>query len=321
MANYVFISPFSRACDNMALDEYLLDHVLPDDLILLFYVNENAVIIGKNQNPWKECDRNAMDRDGVELARRISGGGAVYHDGGNLNYSFIAGENRYDPGAFQDLILSCLKEEGVPCEASGRNDLVVCGKKISGTAFAVRHGKHLHHGTLLICSDLTRLGKYLTVDPGKIRSKGIDSVRSRVADLVEFKPELTVPGMRASLCRAFEKRYGAVVSLPFSDAERIALESYRARHVSWEWRIGNTPGFDLAWSERFPWGGVELYLILEKGVIREARAFSDAMDTSLCDDLERTLMNLPLDRGDVSKAAEALGGAGGEALLLFSRSI
>ena len=206
MANYLYCNDSFHACDNIGLDEYFLDTVQPDDLMLYFYVNENAVIIGKNQNPWKECDLAAMEKNGVELSRRVSGGGAVYHDRGNLNYSFLAGENRYDPSLFQGVILSAVKSLGFTCEASGRNDLLCDGKKISGTAFAARHNSHMHHGTLLINTDLTRLASYLTVDPKKIRSKGISSVRSRVMNLCELDPTLTLERAREAVTDAFRER-------------------------------------------------------------------------------------------------------------------
>ncbi|MBR5295477.1 MAG: lipoate--protein ligase, partial [Clostridia bacterium] len=181
--NFVYISETKNAHENMAMDEWFLDHVGDDELILLLYQNENAVIIGKNQNPWVECDLEKMKEDGVQLARRVSGGGAVYHDLGNINFSFIAGKNRYDLESQLSLIMTAVQSLGIPCEFSGRNDILTDGKKFSGNAFADRKGKKMHHGTLLVSSDLGRLSRYLTVDPKKIASKGIASVRSRVCNL------------------------------------------------------------------------------------------------------------------------------------------
>ena len=321
MANFVYTSRSFRASDNIGLDEYFLDAVRPDDLILYFFINGGAVIIGKNQNPWKECDLQALERDGVELARRVSGGGAVFHDAGNLNYSFLAGENRYDPEAFQSVILSAVKTLGAPCEFSGRNDLVSDGKKISGTAFATRRGRHMHHGTLLVDTDLDRLNGYLTPDPKKIRSKGIDSVRSRVRNLKEVIPDLTVERAEEAILSAFRDRFGDYAVFAPTAEEFSSMDSYRTRHASWEWRMGQSPKFDLAWDERFPWGGIEILLSLENSVITEANAFSDAMDTSVCPSLEEALIGLPLRKDALLAAASPLGREASDALKAFAKTI
>lgn len=161
--NYLYVSPSPSGWDNLALDEYFLDHLSEDDFLLYFYINANAVIIGRNQNPWAECRLKAMEEDGVQLVRRITGGGAVFHDCGNLNFSFIAGEKRYDVERQFDLILRALQKLGIPCEFSGRNDLLSEGRKFSGNAFCTRKNIHQHHGTLLVSADLSRLNNYLSV--------------------------------------------------------------------------------------------------------------------------------------------------------------
>ena len=190
--NYLYISDSYDGWRNLATDEWFLDHIGPEDVVLYFYINRNAVIIGKNQNPWKECDLSAMERDGVQLVRRISGGGAVFHDCGNLNFSFNAGKNRYDKDRQHRFILETVQSLGIPCEFSGRNDLLAAGKKFSGNAYCARGDAKQHHGTLLVSADLSRLQNYLTVDPRKMQSKGVASVRSRVCNLNEFVPSLTV---------------------------------------------------------------------------------------------------------------------------------
>lgn len=321
MANYLYISDTPRGSENIGLDEFFLDRVRRDDLILFFYVNENAVIIGKNQNPWKECDLAAMERDGVELTRRVSGGGAVYHDAFNLNYSFLAGEDRYDPEAFQRILLNAVRSLGAPCEFSGRNDLLSDGKKISGTAFAARRGRHMHHGTLLIDTDLTKLSSYLTPDPKKIRSKGIDSVRSRVMNLRQILPGLTVEQAREAITSAFEERFGPYSAFVPTDEEKKKISAYRARHASWEWRMGLSPKFDLAWDERFSWGGVEILLSFENCVIREAHVFSDAMDIQICPVLEEALVGVPLRREALLAKAANLSGEALEAVTAFAKTV
>lgn len=287
--NFIYTSETGDGYRNLATDEWFLDHVGKNDLILYFYQNENAVIIGKNQNPWVECDSEAMKRDGVQLVRRVSGGGAVYHDMGNLNFSFIAGEERYDLDRQMNLVVMALRELGISASLSGRNDLVCEGRKVSGNAFAHRKMRHLHHGTLLIDTDLERLSQYLTVDPKKIRSKGIDSVRSRVCNLKEFRSDLTVKEMTKALTRAFENCFGYWAEWQFSKTEREEIDALAAKHASDRWRLGQTPKFDLEWRERFSWGGFQLCLSFEQGKIIGVNAYSDAMETQLCEEAERLL--------------------------------
>ena len=190
MGNWLYVSDSTDGWRNLGADEYFLDHLSPEDMLLHFYVNRSAVIIGRGQNPWAECNLDAMQRDDVQLVRRITGGGAVFHDEGNLNFSFIAGTARYDVQRQLGMILSAVRALGIPCEFSGRNDLLADGRKFSGNAFCSRKGICQHHGTLLIRSDLTRLQNYLNVDPRKLQAKGVKSVRSRVCNLSEFAPGL-----------------------------------------------------------------------------------------------------------------------------------
>ena len=295
MQSRVFVSSSFVASENLALDEYFLDTVQDDEILLYFYQNKNAVIIGKNQNPWAECDLSAMRRDGVELVRRVTGGGAVYHDLGNLNFSFIAPTAIFDRARQFSVLEHALLSLGILCQASGRNDLVAGEqkRKFSGNAFTARHGVSQHHGTLLVASDLARLARYLTVDPKKIASKGIASVRSRVCNLTEFAPSLTVDVLRKAVLEAFEKEYGTAEEKALSPADRTALAPYAKKHASDAWRLGETPSFDYAWSERFPWGGVQIMICVNKGVITATHAYSDALETDLCDEIEACLTGIP----------------------------
>jgi len=300
--NFVFQSSSLDGYENLAADEWFLDHVGSKDLILYFYQNENAVIIGKNQNPWLECDLSRMETDGVQLVRRVSGGGAVYHDAENLNFSFIAGEDRYDLDRQLSLILHAVESFGISCRFSGRNDLEAGGKKFSGNAFADRRGKKLHHGTLLVNSDLTQLQNYLTVSPQKILSKGIDSVRSRVCNLSSFYPGLTVSEVRKAIIKQFETECGYYSEWLFSERERKELAEYQKKHRSQLWRLGQTPKFDLEWNERFPWGGIQLLISFEKGNIAAIHAYSDAMNTRICEEIEKLLVGIPFTERSIQNA-------------------
>lgn len=274
--NYWYVSPSKDGWQNLATDEWFLDTMKPSDVLLYFYINQNAVIIGKNQNPWKECDLSAMERDSVQLVRRISGGGAVYHDEGNLNFSFIMGKNVYDVPRQLEVILNAVRSFGIPCEFSGRNDLLADGKKFSGNAFCARGDLRQHHGTLLLSADLGKLQNYLHPDPKKLKAKGVSSVRSRVGNL-----HIDRDAMLLAIRRAFEEAYGKAEDLTLDPENMAQILPYYEKQSSWDWRMGKTPAFDLELSERFVWGGVELQLTLKDGKVQQAEVFSDAMDAEL----------------------------------------
>ena len=285
--NYWYLSPSRDGWQNLAMDEYFLDTLRPEDTLLYFYVNQNAVIIGKNQNPWKECALASMERDGVQLVRRISGGGAVYHDEGNLNFSFILGKDRYDVSRQLEVILQAVRSFGIGCEFSGRNDLLADGKKFSGNAFCARGDLRQHHGTLLLSSDLGRLQNYLQPDPKKLKAKGVDSVRARVGNL-----GIDREAMLAAIRKAFEAVYGPVTDLTLSAEELAKIVPYYEKQRSWDWCLGKTPAFDLELSERFSWGGVQLLLSTKEGIITRAQVYSDAMDAELPQRLSDALTGL-----------------------------
>ena len=290
MKNYLYVSTSGDGWTNLGTDEWFLEHVGPDDLALYFYINENAVIIGRNQNPWAECDLNAIERDKVQLVRRITGGGAVYHDRGNLNFSFIAGINRYDQDRQFRLILDAVRALGIPCEFTGRNDLVADGRKFSGNAFCMRSKVKQHHGTLLVSADLGKLQNYLRVDPRKLRSKGTKSVRARVCNLSEFVPNLRVETLLGALKQAYAREYGAYETLEHDALPWTEVQPYIQKHASWEWRLGETPQFDLEIENRFPWGNVQMLITLRHTCVADLKVYTDALDTELAQEIRGLLL-------------------------------
>lgn len=299
---FVYISETFDAHMNMAVDEWFLDHVKEDEFILHFYQNENAVIIGKNQNPWVECDLAKMKEDGVQLARRVSGGGAVYHDKGNINFSFIAHEKYYNEKEQLALICKAVNSLGIPCEFSGRNDLLAEGKKFSGNAFAHRKGVCMHHGTLLVDSDLLRLSSYLTVDPKKIQSKGISSVRSRVCNLVEFVPELTLRQTQNAVLRALEQKDGFFGEFAFTEKEREEVDTYYNKHKDPAWYLGQTPKFDWEWRDRLPFGSVQICFSFEKGSVSQAKVYTDSLIPEFSSLAEEALTGIPFENSAIKEA-------------------
>ena len=193
---------------NLALEEFLLKHVRENEIILYLWQNDNTVVVGKNQNCWKECKCRELEMDGGKLARRLSGGGAVYHDLGNLNFTFVMDKELYNLEKQLKVIIKALQNTGIDAEFSGRNDITVKGKKFSGNAFYNTKNTVLHHGTLLINSDFSKLAAYLQVSREKIQSKGVESVQSRVINLKEVNSSITLEEVISNLKSTFIQLYG-----------------------------------------------------------------------------------------------------------------
>lgn len=302
MSNYIYSAPTGDGWLNLARDGYFLENNKKGDVILYFYVNKNAVIIGRNQNAWKECSIANMDADGVQLVRRHSGGGAVFHDNGNLNFSFITDEKHYDLNRQMRVILNAVSKLGLKAELSGRNDITVDGKKFSGNAFSLAKGNRSHHGTILVNADLTKLSNYLCVSKEKMRSKGIDSVRARVCNICEISSGLTVEAMRRLVIESFIEEYGAASEYVFDGTALAEVEERRERLASWEWRFGKTPQFDFETDKRFSFGDTQIYFNLRDGVIRETKVYSDCLDTELTTEIENALTGVHFRKEEIKAA-------------------
>ena len=302
MSNYIYSAPTGDGWLNLARDGYFLENNKKGDVILYFYVNKNAVIIGRNQNAWKECSIANMDADGVQLVRRHSGGGAVFHDNGNLNFSFITDEKHYDLNRQMRVILNAVSKLGLKAELSGRNDITVDGKKFSGNAFSLAKGNRSHHGTILVNADLTKLSNYLCVSKEKMRSKGIDSVRARVCNICELSSGLTVEAMRRLVIESFIEEYGAASEYVFDGTALAEVEARRERLSSWEWRFGKTPQFDFETDKRFSFGDTQIYFNLRDGVIRETKVYSDCLDTELTTEIENALTGVHFRKEEIKAA-------------------
>lgn len=302
MSNYIYSAPTGDGWLNLARDGYFLENNKKGDVILYFYVNKNAVIIGRNQNAWKECSIANMDADGVQLVRRHSGGGAVFHDNGNLNFSFITDEKHYDLNRQMRVILNAVSKLGLKAELSGRNDITVDGKKFSGNAFSLAKGNRSHHGTILVNADLTKLSNYLCVSKEKMRSKGIDSVRARVCNICELSSGLTVEAMRRLVIESFIEEYGAASEYVFDGTALAEVEERRERLASWEWRFGKTPQFDFETDKRFSFGDTQIYFNSRNGVIRETKVYSDCLNTELTTEIENALTGVHFRKEEIKAA-------------------
>ena len=267
-----------------------METVGEDTCILYLWQNRQTVVIGRNQNAWAECRTTELNQDGGHLARRLSGGGAVYHDMGNLNFTFLVSKKNYDLQKQLQVIVTACQNLGINAQTTGRNDVAVDGRKFSGNAFFDSKGQAYHHGTLLVDVDMSMLGKYLMPSKAKLQSKGVDSVRSRVVNLKELCPSLSIERMKEEMLRAFQSVYGLQTEeLSEEGFDLDYVNRLQERNASWEWNYGKSLPATFACEERFPWGGVELRLQVEKGMVTEAAVYSDAMEWDIAEILRSAL--------------------------------
>ena len=302
---------------NLAVEEYLLLHCEADECILYLWQNQDTIVVGRNQNAWRECRVEALEQDGGRLARRLSGGGAVYHDLGNLNFTFIVRQDNYDLDRQMEVIVTALKKLGIRAEKSGRNDVLVDGRKVSGNAYYRQGDRCYHHGTLMVSVNLKDLGKYLTVSKEKLKSKGVASVRSRVANLTEFLPELTIDRLKETLRSAFEQVYGLPAKdLKVEDLCKEELEKTREKYASWDWLYGRKLEFTQEFSHRFSWGEVQLQLMVDGGMVTDVEVYCDALDAGLAAEMMVCLKGCPFRRSELSRALCSCTAHGERAVLL-----
>lgn len=241
----------------------------PETCTLYLWQNQRTVVIGRNQNVRGECRAELLEREGGYLARRLSGGGAVFHDMGNINFSFFASDPDYSVARQQKVILGAVRSFGLDAELSGRNDITVGGQKFSGNAFISSGTKHCHHGTLLISADTSDMGRYLSVPKDKLESKGVRSVRSRVVNLAELNDAITVESISEALLQAFEEEYKSVPrEVKVSELDSALLDSLTEKFASPSWRFETEPDFMMRKSGRFSWGrsGTLLQSLMRKDV-------------------------------------------------------
>ncbi len=287
---------------NLAREEWLLFHMREGERMLYLWQNRRTVVIGRNQDAFAECDLAALEEDGGFLARRLSGGGAVYHDLGNLNFTFLTRGARDVPRNL-GVIRQAVAAFGIRAEISGRNDLTAGGAKFSGNAFFRSGDYDYHHGTLLVHTDLDALERYLTPNRQKLAARGVASVRSRVTDLQSLAPSLTVPDLEEALAKAFGEAFGGEPErLPESAAPEEELRVLREKYRSDVWRL--RPAGADSWHSpvlRLEMGLFRLRLWEAEGLIREARLETDALDNEWSERTERALTGMPFSREEVRR--------------------
>ena len=257
---------------NLAMEQYVFDCLPRDRMYFMLWQNDNAIIVGKYQNTIAEINEETVRERGIRVVRRLSGGGAVYHDMGNLNFTFITdvGEsNALDLKLFCEPVVRTLATLGVKAEVNGRNDITIDGKKFSGNSQYIRQGRVMHHGTIMFDSDLSVVSEALRVDPTKIQTKGIRSVRSRVTNVAEHLPEkVTLPEFRRILLENILKENPGE-AYPLTQDDLAAVEKLRAeRYATWDWNYGFSPVCTMLRRRRVDGCGmIEAYITVEHGKI------------------------------------------------------
>lgn len=288
---------------NMAVEEYLTDNVPDETCILFLWQNAKTVVIGQNQNAWQECKTQALKEDGGHLARRLSGGGAVFHDDGNLNFTFILPRADFDIARQSDVILRAVRSFGISAVRSGRNDILAEGQKFSGNAFLKRNRTAYHHGTILIDVDMQNMSHYLNVAAAKLESNGVKSVKSRVCNLHDLSADITVESMSAALISALAQEYGANPEpIAITSLDSAAIDTLTAKFASTSWQFGKKLNFNCEFTRKFAWGMVNLRFFVERGVISHAEVFSDAMDNDLISALAPKLSGVAFGVDSIQQA-------------------
>lgn len=290
---------------NLAVEEYLTFHTEPGECILYLWQNAHTVVIGRNQNCWKECRVSELEADGGHLVRRLSGGGAVYHDLGNLNFTFCMCKEDADVDRQLQVIIEAVASFGLTAEKTGRNDVAINRQKFSGNAFFDSKGCYYHHGTLLLNVDTTSMSRFLNPSKAKLQSKGVDSVRSRVVNLSSLYPEITVDTMKQAMFTAFSKVYGLpAVPLCAERLEQTAIQDSRERFSSERWKYGPKIPFTNRLEQRFSWGEVNLDLHVNEGMITKALLSSDSMEADWFSDIGTEFQGLPYRTDILCKALD-----------------
>ncbi len=278
---------------NRAVEQYLTDHQEEGIVTMYLWKNQQTVVIGYNQNPYAECNVELLLDEGGHLMRRGTGGGAVYHDLGNINFSFIADKALYDVKKQLSVIQDALLSYGLQAEISGRNDLTCEGRKFSGNAFAKGQRNHLHHGTILIKTDGAMMQRYLIVDKAKLLKNGVKSVASRVVNLSELVPELTSENIKQPLIASFEKVYGGKAEwLDFETLTRNKeVQAIKDEISSHDFLFGRWEQFKTTKKARFPWGGVEIALQVDEAntVIKDIQIATDCLEPETIKHAEQLL--------------------------------
>lgn len=287
---------------NLAVEEYLMMHTGDSELIVYLWQNEHTIVIGRNQNVWQECKVSEFTKDGGRIVRRLSGGGAVYHDLGNLNFTFCVKKADYDVDKQLEVILTAVQLLGINARKTGRNDITIEGRKFSGNAF-YRTGQYCyHHGTLLLDADTEKMVQYLNVDTAKLQSKGVSSVKARVTNLknycADINRRLITEKIKTALKNVYECDIGIIKDTDLNENEIIRLEN---KFSDWNWIFGRKIPFTNQISRRFVWGNMDIHIVVDEGRIRDIEIYSDMLEQDFIPKMKDMLKNCRYDKNIIAE--------------------
>ncbi|EPT78923.1 lipoate--protein ligase [Streptococcus agalactiae] len=296
---------------NVALEAYAFQKLTDIDEIFILWINEPAIIIGRHQNTIQEINKEFIDKNGIHVVRRLSGGGAVYHDLNNLNYTIISNntqEGAFDFQTFSKPVIDTLAKLGVKAEFTGRNDLEINGQKFAGNAQAYYKGRMMHHGCLLFDVDMSVLGQALKVSKDKIESKGIKSVRARVTNIVDhLSDKITVQEFSDAILAQVKEEYPETDEYVLSDAELSEIQAMRDNQfATWDWTYGKAPEYTIERGVRYPAGKITTYANVENSTIKSVKIFGDFFGVKPVDDIEKMLEGVRYDYKDVLAALKTV---------------
>lgn len=296
---------------NVALEAYAFQKLTDIDEIFILWINEPAIIIGRHQNTIQEINKEFIDKNGIHVVRRLSGGGAVYHDLNNLNYTIISNntqEAAFDFQTFSKPVIDTLAKLGVKAEFTGRNDLEINGQKFAGNAQAYYKGRMMHHGCLLFDVDMSVLGQALKVSKDKIESKGIKSVRARVTNIVDhLSDKITVQEFSDAILAQMKEEYPEMDEYVLSDAELSEIQAMRDNQfATWDWTYAKAPEYTIERGVRYPAGKITTYANVENSTIKSVKIFGDFFGVKPVDDIEKMLEGVRYDYKDVLAALKTV---------------
>lgn len=292
---------------NLAIEEYILRHLDQNETYLLFYINNPSIIIGKNQNTIEEINTSYVEENKIYVVRRLSGGGAVYHDQGNLCFSFITkddGNSFQDFKKFTEPVIKALHDMGVPAELSGRNDILVNGRKVSGNAQFSTKGRMFSHGTLMLDTNVEHVVSALKVRKDKIESKGIKSIRNRVANISEFLDEpMSIDEFKNRILASIFNGEEKVQSYTLTEKDwEVIHDISKKRYQNWDWNYGKSPNFNVQQTHRFPIGQIDVRLEVEKGIIQNCKIYGDFFGVGEVKDIEEALKSIRYEKQSIADA-------------------